>query len=93
MSDPDAAPVALITGAASGIGAATAALFRSNGWHTAGLDLRASATDESRQVDVTDATQVRSAVDEIADKTKRASLLAVAVKRDRLAGQRLNDEI
>jgi 2-hydroxycyclohexanecarboxyl-CoA dehydrogenase len=78
VSDADAAPVALITGAASGIGAATAALFRSNGWRTAGLDLRASATDESRQVDVTDATQVRSAIDEIADRFGRIDSVVTA---------------
>ena len=37
--------------------------------------------------------QAHQAIDEVADETKRAGLVAVAVQRDRLAGQRLNDEI
>ena len=55
--------VAVITGAASGIGAATSALFSEHGWLTAGLDLRPSATDLALTCDVTDAAAVRSAVD------------------------------
>ncbi len=56
-------PVVVITGAASGIGAATAALFSRQGWRTAGLDLRPSTTDLSMTCDVTDAAAVRSAID------------------------------
>ena len=56
-------PVVVITGAASGIGAATAALFSRQGWRTAGLDLRPSSTDLSMTCDVTDAAAVRSAID------------------------------
>jgi NAD(P)-dependent dehydrogenase (short-subunit alcohol dehydrogenase family) len=59
-------PVALVTGAASGIGAATAAEFRRHGWRTAGIDLRPSDTDLSLQCDVTDAAGVASAADEVA---------------------------
>jgi NAD(P)-dependent dehydrogenase (short-subunit alcohol dehydrogenase family) len=59
-------PVVVITGAASGIGAATAALFSEHGWSTAGLDLRPSATDMSLTSDVTDAAAVRSAIDAVA---------------------------
>jgi 2-hydroxycyclohexanecarboxyl-CoA dehydrogenase len=58
--------VVVITGAASGIGAATAALFGRQGWRTAGLDLRPSATDLSLTCDVTDAAAVRSAIDAVA---------------------------
>jgi NAD(P)-dependent dehydrogenase (short-subunit alcohol dehydrogenase family) len=58
--------VALVTGAASGIGAATAAIFRRRGWRTAGIDLRPSDTDLSLRCDVTDAAGVRSAADEVA---------------------------
>jgi 2-hydroxycyclohexanecarboxyl-CoA dehydrogenase len=56
-------PVVVITGAASGIGAATAALFSERGWRTAGLDLRRSATELSLTCDVTDTAAVRSAID------------------------------
>ena len=58
--------VAVVTGAASGIGAETAALFRRRGWRTAGIDLRPSDTDLPLQCDVTDAAGIRSAVDEAA---------------------------
>ena len=59
---PSAQRVAVITGAASGIGAATAALFSEHGWLTAGLDLRPSATDLALTCDVTDAAAVESAI-------------------------------
>ena len=70
MSEPERRgakpPVALVTGAASGIGAETAAMFRRRGWRTAGIDLRPSDTDLSLRCDVTDAAGIRSAVDEAA---------------------------
>jgi 2-hydroxycyclohexanecarboxyl-CoA dehydrogenase len=68
VSTPDRSRprVAVVTGAASGIGAATAALFRQRGWRTAGIDLRPSDTDLPLQCDVTDATGIRAAVDEAA---------------------------
>ena len=70
MSEPERRgakpPVALVTGAASGIGAETAAMFRRRGWRTAGIDLRPSATDLSLRCDVTAAAGIRSAVDEAA---------------------------
>jgi NAD(P)-dependent dehydrogenase (short-subunit alcohol dehydrogenase family) len=59
-------PVVVVTGAASGIGAATAALFAESGWRTAGLDLRPSATDLSLTCDVSYAAAVRSAIDAVA---------------------------
>lgn len=70
MSGPDGSrsPVVLVTGAASGIGAATAALFRRHGWRTAGVDLRPSDTDLSAQCDVTDSAGMRSAADAVAAK-------------------------
>jgi meso-butanediol dehydrogenase/(S,S)-butanediol dehydrogenase/diacetyl reductase len=55
--------VALITGAASGIGAATATLFRDEGAHVVGVDLNADG-DEVLKGDVTDPASVRSFVDE-----------------------------
>ncbi len=65
MSGADA-PVVAVTGAASGIGAATAALFRDRGWRTAGIDLRGSDTDLSLVQDVTDAAGMRAAAAEVA---------------------------
>jgi 2-hydroxycyclohexanecarboxyl-CoA dehydrogenase len=59
----DAAPTAFITGAASGIGAACAALLRGHGWHTAGVDLNPSDTDLVVLVDVTDRTGAAAAAD------------------------------
>lgn len=61
------APVALITGAASGIGAATAERFAVGGWHVVGLDRRpAPALAEHLLVDLNDVAAVRQAVDQAA---------------------------
>ena len=70
--------VAVITGAASGIGAATAALFGGHGWLTAGLDPRASATDLALTCDVTDAGAVTSAVDAAAGQFGRIDAAVTA---------------
>jgi NAD(P)-dependent dehydrogenase (short-subunit alcohol dehydrogenase family) len=71
-----ATPLVVVTGAASGIGAATAALFAERGWRTAGLDLRPSATDVALTCDVADATAVGSAIETI---TQRLGGIDVAV--------------
>ncbi|HEX5188679.1 MAG TPA: SDR family oxidoreductase [Streptosporangiaceae bacterium] len=74
MSDP----VAVITGAASGIGAATAALFSERGWRTAGLDLRPSATDLSVTCDVTNAPTVGDAIGAIIERFGRVDAAVTA---------------
>jgi NAD(P)-dependent dehydrogenase (short-subunit alcohol dehydrogenase family) len=70
VSAPDGSRprVAVVTGAASGIGAETAALFRRRGWRTAGIDLQPSDTDLPLRCDVTDSAGIRSAVDEVAER-------------------------
>lgn len=68
LSGAGAARVAVVTGAASGIGAAVAAELASRGWRVGGLDLVSSpACDTSVALDVTDAAAVRKAVASIAD--------------------------
>jgi NAD(P)-dependent dehydrogenase (short-subunit alcohol dehydrogenase family) len=56
-------PTAVVTGAASGIGAAVAAELRERGWRVAGLDLAdAPGCDLSMRIDVTDGGAVADAI-------------------------------
>lgn len=72
------APVALVTGAASGIGRACAEAMRRSGWQTAGLDLNASDTDLPLRADVSDRAAVAAAVDQVAGRFGRIDLLVTA---------------
>ena len=67
--------VALVTGAASGIGAAISARLTERGWKVAGLDLRGSETDLPLTADVTDREALREAVDRTASELGPVSLL------------------
>ena len=70
--------VALVTGAASGIGRASAEVMRRSGWQTAGIDLNASDTDLSLRADVSDRGAVAAAVDQVAERFGRIDLLVTA---------------
>ncbi len=60
---------AIVTGAASGIGAAAAAELKKRGWAVAGLDLQpATDCDYTAQVDVRDRDAVAAAVVSVADR-------------------------
>lgn len=68
------APVALITGAASGIGAATAARFAEGGWRVAAVDLRSVPETDSTVSIVADLARVvecRGTVTEAVDRLGR----------------------
>lgn len=71
-------PVAVITGAASGIGRACADAMRAVGWRIAGIDLNASGTDLSLQADVSDRGAVAEAVDQVTQRFGQIDLLVTA---------------
>lgn len=75
MTTPEDPGVALVTGAASGIGAAVAARLADRGWRVVGLDLRASETDLPLTADVTDATAVCEAAERAERELGPVSLL------------------
>lgn len=77
-SDGIGTSVAVITGAASGIGRACADLLRRAGWRTAGIDLHASDTDLSLRADVSERAAVASAVGEVVERFGQIDLLVTA---------------
>jgi 2-hydroxycyclohexanecarboxyl-CoA dehydrogenase len=70
--------VAVISGAASGIGRACAGQMRRARWLTAGIDLNASDTDLSLQADVADRAAVAAAAGQVAQRFGRIDLLVSA---------------
>jgi 2-hydroxycyclohexanecarboxyl-CoA dehydrogenase len=76
------AQVALISGAASGIGRACAEAMRGHGWRTAGIDLNPSDTDLSLRADVSDRAAVAAAADQVAERFGRIDLLVTAADYD-----------
>lgn len=67
--------VAIVTGAASGIGAATADLFRQEGAVVYGADLRPGQHDHDRHLDVSDSQAWETLVDEIVRQHGRVDVL------------------
>jgi 2-hydroxycyclohexanecarboxyl-CoA dehydrogenase len=68
MTPAGTEPVAVITGAASGIGRACADVMRRAGWRTAGIDLNASDTGLSLRADVSDRAAVAAVVETVASR-------------------------
>ncbi len=60
--DHEVTPVAVVTGAASGIGSAIAAELSNRGWRIAGVDLQTSGWDASYRADVSDPDAIAEAV-------------------------------
>jgi 2-hydroxycyclohexanecarboxyl-CoA dehydrogenase len=78
MTPAAAGRVAVISGAASGIGKACADLMQESGWRTAGIDLNPCRTDLSLQADVADRAAVAAAADEVAQRFGQIDLLVSA---------------
>ena len=78
MTSQRTGPVAVITGAASGIGAACAERLRHGGWRIAAIDLRDSDADLAVTADVRDRAAVTAAVDEAAARFGRIDLAVTA---------------
>jgi 2-hydroxycyclohexanecarboxyl-CoA dehydrogenase len=70
--------VALVSGAASGIGRACASVLGRSGWQTAGIDLNVCSTDLSLRADVSDRAAVSAAVDEVVSRFGQIDLLVTA---------------
>ncbi|MDT3434039.1 SDR family oxidoreductase [Haloarcula sp. 1CSR25-25] len=79
MTEDDS--VVLLTGAASGIGAATARAFADDGWTVYATDVRTAFPEDIRErcrcleLDVTDDTQVEAVVDRILEEAGRLDCL------------------
>lgn len=85
--------VAIVTGAASGLGAAIARTLEAGGYTVVGFDLRPSATGHSHLVDVTDAAAVALAVKTVsATVGPIAALVTVAGIYEVLTVQEITDE-
>ena len=77
---PESRPVVVITGAASGIGAATATAFADRGWIVYATDIepcpsRIAADCRCLELDVTEELQVQTVVDRIIDEAGRIDVL------------------
>ncbi len=78
VTGPADSPVAVVTGAASGIGAACLDLLALHGWRTVGIDLRSSRAEMSLECDVVDLAGMRTAAGRVASAFGRIDLLVTA---------------
>lgn len=78
MTSDSGTRVAVVTGAASGIGAACVTQFREEGWLTAGLDLNLSDTDLALIVDVASREDVSRAMEQVVARFERIDVLVSA---------------
>lgn len=69
---------AIVTGAASGIGAACVELLARRGWRTAGIDLRTSGAEVPIECDVVDLAAMCGAVEQVIPRFGRVDLLVTA---------------
>src|SRR5690348_2610226 len=63
--------VAIVTGAAGGLGAATAAALSARGWTVAGLDRARPGTTPAYEADITDRDAVDAAVADVLERYGR----------------------
>ena len=86
--------VAIVTGAAGGLGAATAAVLSTRGWTVAGLDRTRPGTKHAYAVDVTDRDAVDAAVADVVEKWGRIDGVAhcAGIFRNSLAPLHLFDD-
>jgi len=93
MTPPPDSPVAIVTGAASGLGASVAAALSTAGWRVAGFDLRPSDTTLSVEVDVTDAAALAAAAARVARELGTAdALVTVAGIYEELPLESITDD-
>jgi 2-hydroxycyclohexanecarboxyl-CoA dehydrogenase len=78
MSPAEDPRVAIVTGAASGIGAACVELLARRGWRTAGIDLRTSGAEVPIECDVVDLAAMCGAVERVMPRLGRVDLLVTA---------------